>query len=490
MVGLELRFHVSADRSAAVHRELATATARTNRVRCQYFDTPGRRLAEVRLELRLQQSDGGWVQTLKSRADARLPRLENNSPVGGSHIAPQLDIALYSGTPTGDDLAAALGKEAAALQLVCETDMRCTSRVLRSAGAAVEVTLERGQIRAADKRLPACELRFKLRTGPASGLVTLASRWIDRHALWLDVRSVAERGDYLSRGIDAGPAVQARNPVLEGDMPADAALRAIVRTCIGQVLPNAAQLAAGVGGPEHVHQTRVGLRRLRSALRVFGDWSVAVEAAWSPALAQLFAQLGTARDRDVITDTLLPELRAAGAPYTELPPESGKHDAGEALRSPQCSKLLVELLAFALGGAAQSASSAGAQETPLVAMVRPRLKRMYRQLMNDSAGFLSLDDAMRHRTRKRLKRLRYCVEFVASLYDAKAVRRYLARLRPTQDVLGQLNDLSVADVAFRKQVERDARAWFAIGCLAAHRMQLLKDAALALESLVKAPRFW
>jgi len=115
---------------------------------------------------------------------------------------------------------------------------------------------------------------------------------------------------------------------------------------------------------------------------------------------------------------------------------------------------------------------------------------MHRQLTKDAAVFMSLDDAMRHRTRRRLKRLRYCVEFVASLYGAKAVRRYLARLRPAQDVLGQFNDLTVAEEAFRKQLEKDARAWFAIGCLAAFRMQVLKDAVLALTSLTKAAKFW
>jgi CHAD domain-containing protein len=115
---------------------------------------------------------------------------------------------------------------------------------------------------------------------------------------------------------------------------------------------------------------------------------------------------------------------------------------------------------------------------------------MHRQLKKDAAVFLTLDDTLRHRTRKRLKRLRYCVEFVASLYRAKDVRRYLARLRPAQDALGQYNDLTVAEAAFRGQLEHDARVWFALGWLAARRTQLLQEAARALEELARAPSFW
>jgi triphosphatase len=151
---------------------------------------------------------------------------------------------------------------------------------------------------------------------------------------------------------------------------------------------------------------------------------------------------------------------------------------------------MLQMFAFAHGGAQPGGSALSADRATLIALVRPRLERMHRRLKKDAAAFLSLDDAMRHRTRRRLKRLRYSVEFVASLYRPKAVRRYQARLQAAQDVLGQNNDLAVAEAAFRRQLEKDARAWFAIGYLAARRPQLLQKAARAFESLAKAPSFW
>jgi len=490
MFEIELKFQMPAAQHAAAHRALATSTAQTTRLRAQYVDTPDRRLAAAGLALRLRQEDRRWVQTLKGRGDGHLQRLEHEVPLAGQRGVPLIDVARHAGTPAGDALAAALGHDALALQPMFETDVRRTHRIVRSAGASVEVALDVGEIRAGDARLPLCELEFELKSGPLAGLLALAARWVERHALWLDVRTKAERGDRLARGMAAGPPVQARSPALKDDMHADAALRAIVSACLAQVLPNSAEFAAGVGGPEHLHQTRVGLRRLRSALRVFGDWSAAVDAAWQPALAELFGRLGTARDRDVLAASLLPELRAAGAPFTELPPDPSSDAAAEALRAPQCGKLLLELIAFAHGAAPPASDPGQEQKAAVSALARPRTQRMHRQLKKDAAVFLTLDDTMRHRTRKRLKRLRYSVEFVAALYPQKAVRRYLAQLRPAQDALGQYNDLMVAEAAFRAQIEHDARAWFALGWLAARRAQLLDVASQALERLAKAPGFW
>jgi triphosphatase len=122
--------------------------------------------------------------------------------------------------------------------------------------------------------------------------------------------------------------------------------------------------------------------------------------------------------------------------------------------------------------------------------VRPLLKQLHRQIANDAKDFLSADDATRHRTRKRLKRLRYSIEFVAPLFPAKALARYLAPLRRAQDALGVFNDMAVAEQVFRAQLAHEPRAWFAIGWLAARRASQLRRCALALGDLSTAKRFW
>lgn len=525
MVETELKFQVPPETRAAALRALATSTARSVSLRARYFDTPDRRLAAAGLALRLRKQGPRWVQTLKAPGASALQRIEHEVPVEQPKGEPQLDLARHAGTPAGRALAAALGERAGTLQLVFETDVRRTQRIVRSAGALVEVAFDCGEIIAGQRRAPLCEIEFELVRGPALGLLALAARWVERHRLWLDIRSKAERGERLDRGVEAGPVVGARPPRLTPDMSGDAALRSIIGTCLAQVLTNAADVAAGVGGPEHLHQLRIGLRRVRCALRAFGDWSGATDASWTPALAALFVRLGAARDRDVIAESVLPELRSAGAPLAELPPDNSSDDPGDALRGAACNKLLLELIGFSHPARApdaglsrrQAASSRPKPQGPrrgpcraqgaanavsvgapspesaqpdILALVKPRLRRMRRQLQADAAAFMTLDDTSRHRTRKRLKRLRYSLEFVAALVPAKAVKRCLARIRLAQDVLGRYNDLAVAEQTFRTQAAQDPRAWFAVGWLSARRAQLVPEATRALVKLARAPNVW
>ncbi|HSW08119.1 CYTH and CHAD domain-containing protein [Aquabacterium sp.] len=501
MFELELKFQIPAERRQALQRAVNTPAASTQRLQARYFDTPDRRLAAAALALRMRKEGPRWVQTLKGAGDGHLKRLEHEVPVAGARGGvPVLDIQRHAGTPVGKQLLAALDDAAPALALVYQTDIRRTTRLLRSGGALIELALDIGEIRAGDARLPVCELELELKRGDVAALTSLASRWAARHGLWLDVRSKSERGDLLARGEPANPPVLARTPPLHGRLAPDAALRCMVGSCLAHALPNAAAVAGDSGGPEHLHQLRVALRRLRSALRLFGDWSPATEAGWSPALATLFSRLGAARDRDMLTASVWPELMRAGAPALHAPSAPPEADAdplpGETCREPACTALMLDLMRFAHGEApaqptdtaAEASASAAADAPRLATLARQRLKRLHRQLQRDARAFATADDAARHRTRKRLKRLRYGVELSAGLSRAKAVKRYLACLRPAQDVLGRYNDLCVADALFRAQLPQDAQAWFAVGWIAARREQLLGKAVQAVERLADLPR--
>jgi triphosphatase len=488
MFETELKFQVPVAARERVQRALATATARSVPLRALYFDTPDRRLARAGLALRLRKEGPQWVQALKGRGANALDRIEHEVPLDARRGEPQLDLSRHAGASNAAALANALGDGVASLHVVFETDVLRTWRSVRSAGALVEVAFDRGEIRAGAARMPVCEIEFELKAGPLQGLLGLAKQWAARLGLWLDVRSKAEQGDRLARGVASGPVVQSTRPTLTHAMSGDEALRAIIGACLEQVLPNAADVAGGVGGPEHLHQLRIGLRRLRCALRVFGDVSPATDAVWAPALAVLFKQLGAARDRDALAESVLPELQRAGAPLAELPPGADDSDPGEALRSPEANRLLLELLGFAYGAAEAGSDLTGPAQTSFNSLVRQRLLRMRRQLKRDAVVFETGDDAHRHRTRKRLKRLRYSLEFVASLHSPRALKACFARLRGAQDTLGRSHDLVVAEQAFRALTATDARAWFAVGWLAAQREQCVPRAVKALSKLVEASR--
>ncbi len=488
MVETELKFQVPAAARERVQRALATSTARSLPLRAFYFDTPDRRLARSGLALRLRNEGEQWVQTLKGQGASALGRMEHECPLDVSHGEPRIDTSRHRGTPLALPLEAALGNAAASLNVVFETDVIRTLRLVRHEGALVEVAFDVGEIIAESNRRAVCEIEFELKRGPLAGLLGLAARWLLRHGLWLDVRSKAEQGDRLARSLTAGPVVQARSPKLNRDMSGDAALRCIVGACLAQVLPNAADVAGGVGGPEHLHQLRVGLRRLRSALRLFGNLSSAVDTAWEPALAVLFRDLGAARDRDALAESLLPELRRVGAPLAELLPGPQDGDPSTALRAAPANALMLDLIGFAHGTPEPGSVQTRAPQPELFSLVDPRLRRMRRQVKSDAAAFVQANDARRHRARKRLKRLRYGLEFAAGLYSPKALKRCLAEVRAAQQVLGRYNDLVVAEQVFRVQIERDPRAWFAIGWLTAQRAQQVPRAAKALAKVATAAK--
>lgn len=483
---IELKFQVPAARRQALQRALVTPKASTQRLQAQYFDTPDGRLAAAGITLRLRQQGQAWVQTLKCPGANRWTRLEHELPLTAETDEPALDLALHADTEAGRRLAAALGDQAERLQVVYLTDVQRSLRLVRGPGVQAEVALDVGQVRAGSERRELYELEFELKTGAVDALVALATRWVDRHRLWLDVISKPERGQQLAQGARSVAPVHAQPVVLEDPHSPDAALRQMVAACLTHLLPNAAEIAGGAASPEHLHQARVALRRLRTALRLYGDWSPEVDAEWAPALAALFVQMGAVRDRDALEAGLLPALRAAGAPLAELPAEAAAADPVQTLRSPACTRLWLALIAFAHGEPQDDAQPAGDAR----ALAAAQLERLQRQLARDAKAYAALADEQRHRARRRLKRLRYGIEFTASMFRAKKVEAYLAQLKPAQDALGEYNDLVIAEQAFGRLVPAQPQAWFALGWLAARRRALQEASRRRLQKWAKRPGFW
>jgi inorganic triphosphatase YgiF len=110
--------------------------------------------------------------------------------------------------------------------------------------------------------------------------------------------------------------------------------------------------------------------------------------------------------------------------------------------------------------------------------------------LGDVEHFERAEPALQHRTRKRLKRLRYAFEFMVPLYPGKAGRRLQRAIAGAGEALGLMNDLHVASVGYQAMVPDEPRAWFALGWLAARRRQATADAAHRLARLAAMPRPW
>lgn len=482
----ELKFQIPPARAAALRRAVATPASRTVRLQTMYADTADRRLAAAGLALRLRKEGRTWVQTIKGAGDGLMQRLEHEVRLPAAAGAPSFDPRRHEGSPAGAALAAALG-EGATLQVLYRTDVRRLLRRVRHGGATIEIALDRGRILAGDKSVPVDEIEFELVAGAPAALVALAARWAQRHGLWWDVRTKSERGYRLALGLDQVPAVKARPVELPDGAGPRQAWSLVLQSALAQALPNAAEIAAGTDAPEHLHQLRVAIRRLRSALRWFGDWggdavaAQALEADWR----EPFGRLGAARDADVLAQSLQPALAAAGAPPFDWPAPAAAAGPGEVVRGPQFNALLLRSLAASLAPDAADPGAGGADAKALAAAAATVLRRAWRRLLRDAVGFAAAPVDEQHRIRKRIKRFRYGLEGLRPLLAARAAARLHRRVCTALDALGELNDLHAAEARLRAIAEHEPRAWFAVGWVRA-RQETLRDRAAAALARVAA----
>jgi triphosphatase len=491
MTEFELKLEVPAHSLAAVRSSLRRGNTVTQRLRARYFDTADGLLEKHKVVVRLRLEGRSWVQAAKAPGGALLERLEHEVPVaapaGGA--APAVDLARHAGTPAGDAILQALGLAPGdafpQLSLAYETDVRREKRPVRTRGAVVELALDVGHIRAGNRSMPLCELELELKSGEPAALIRLAGRWCAKHALWLNPASKSMRGQRLAAGEASGPAVGADPPVIDAGAGGHGIAAAIVRSCLEQVLPNAGEVAGGTGTDEHVHQLRVGLRRLRTALRELQALAPDLDPAWEAPLAGVFRALGRQRDRQQLAAALLPQLQAAGGPPLSVPAApAGARDTAMLVRTPAFQGALLELLAFTRSG------SQGLARSQSLRLLRGRLQRLFGRVLKDGKHFQRLDDTQRHQVRKRLKRLRYLAQFCQPLFHPGRAPAFLDGLKPAQDALGSYNDEVVALQAMRELAAAQPEAWFAVGWLTARGPQRARSARRSLRALASLNPFW
>jgi inorganic triphosphatase YgiF len=482
---IELKLRVPAHRFADVQAAVR-GRMQAPRVHLQaiYMDTPSFRLAANGIGWRLRREGRQWVQTVKADVTAGgdgMRRFEDNVVVR-HHDHP--DASLHDAHPAGERLNEVLATLDEAPTERFRTDIWRISRPLRVPGGRVELALDRGEIVAEDRRLTVSELEIELLSGNPLAVIQAARTWSVRHGLWLDAATKAHRGVMLSQGLSVAAIAKAPTPVLTDDMSVDAALREITRACMVQILGNCSAIAAGLGSNEHIHQARVGIRKLRTALRELQDEVPATDPSWPQRLADVFAGLGASRDRDVVLAEWLTSLDEAGAPDIATP-RGPEVDPGELLRGPEFTALMLDLLAF-VHGAASPADPA----QPLRAVICERLDRLRRHSLGKPKRFAALPVEAQHEVRKDLKRLRYLAELSASLFSAKKVTRFVKALAPAQDALGALNDLVVAGEFFRAMAVTDAPAWFAVGWLASRHDDTVHACVAPLRAAAEAKPYW
>ncbi|WP_448187268.1 CYTH and CHAD domain-containing protein [Azospirillum sp. sgz301742] len=423
---VELKLHVHPDdlaRLAALPALRARAEGETvsGRLRTVYFDTPDLRLFARGIALRLRHDGARRVQGLKTvQADpqgdaaAVAVRREWEWPVEGD--APDFERLDTEGAGALVPLDAR-----GDLMPIFATDFTRTAVLVRlDAQTSVEVAIDDGTVAAgrSDERIS--EIELELKSGRIGRLFALAQEIHRVVPLRIGIESKAELGYRLVSGRPPMP-VLTEPPALSPLSTVAEAFRHVMRQGLRQLLANEPCVLAG-GDAEGLHQIRVALRRLRTALALFGPVIASVETKHL--------------DREI--RRLSKRLR------------SPAEQADAALREPRCTALILALGVWLEEGHWHAdADTAGRAllDRPMADLAGPWLAALHAK-----ARKADLDRPKR--LRRRLRTLRTAVEFFRGLYLPATVRPYGASLEALLETLDAARNAKAANPLKRRADQR------------------------------------
>jgi triphosphatase len=345
-------------------------------------------------------------------------------------------------------------------------------------GQVVTVTAAKGILRAVTAEQPVGRVWLEGEDHAVRAIAMLIAQAIP---VAVPLTSLAAEAIALATGRPAPPRRRGA-PILPIEIPSiPDALTHILGHLIDVILANASvAVRPGTEGMEAVHQMRVAVRRIRSALSIFRPVVPpgALDATGA-SLKQLGAMLGPTRDWDVFADETVPLIQAV------LPnnPHLERLVSAAARRRKECQKILaaylsgpafrtlgIELAWFASASFwhIQTPAEPGIATEPMTleSFAAQVLQQRWKKLLTSGKRIEELDIPSLHAVRLRAKRTRYAAEMFAALHHGKSASRFIRRLSVLQERLGVLNDGAVATHLMEELGGPTGRHAYATGIIA------------------------
>lgn len=511
---IALEFHCSPEdlqrlRTLPIIKKLTVGRAYTRHLSGVYFDTPGRLFRKNHITLDVHTNGRRYIQCVTSE--------ENR--VGGIVVHDRCENRVVTDAPDpyvikNTDLRRLvdrLGRNR--MKEVFRVDFKRTAyRLNLGEGGAATLDLDCGEIIAGSNSEPFNEARLTLNAGAPRQLLDLALEILSAAPLRVAVAGRTERGFAMVEGRGSSRRKNAKLDLSE-DATFEDALVHTIRHCLKHLLANETNVLESED-PEGVHQMRVALRRLLSALQLFKSVlppdqcrHVVSEAKW------LTKQLAETRDWDVFINEIVAPAAAHSdekGPFSVLLERTATQRARcrkasrQAILSGRYTRFL---LLVGTWTARRAWRDRPASETsallfsPVTDLSDNLINIKHGKVTDKGRRFDELTVAERHQLRIQVKKLRYAVDFFSSLYPHDRIRPYAAMLSKLQDSLGYCNDVAVAEtlvsrlVAECKDDRNDAlqcqrAGGIVIGwhthILALSEETLRKD----LRNFIRTKRFW
>ena len=464
-----------------------------------YYDTPGLELRKAGISLRLRTGGGPPVQTVKMRTGMRggiSNPFESEGPVAGE--IPDLDAIPSKAVRKRVESIL----DGSAPEPVVRTDITRIHLPPDCFDGVADLSLDRGTVSAGGREEHFNEAELELAEGTANELLALALDLFRDKAWRFSNSTKAERGYRL---LENGPEFEA---VPERASPAqlrpgarlNRGFAIMAASAVDQILSNWEAVLVN-DDPECAHQLRIGLRRLRTVLKMVRP------VIDTPELRALEAELrdagrlvGRLRDADVILiDIAAPALAffndtdAATALDAILARDRVEERATvrEGLREQRWNEMLLRLALLPYGAGWQGTIG---DDVPRLKTFAPEaLQHAWKTVRKEARRLAELTVAERHQLRKHLKTLRYRCEAFQSLFPAGRYDEFLLALKTLQDKFGYLNDVELArSMAARLPEDADVRAaaGFVLGWHAALLEHEWADVTARWDSLNATRPFW
>jgi inorganic triphosphatase YgiF len=443
-IELKLELEPGSSEKLTNHALLRGGPAKATDQISTYFDTADGAIRQAGFSLRVREAKGKFIQTVK----------QSDGPAAGLFDRPEWEQEIDSADVNFDaadqtPLAPLLGKKIRKrLEPLIKVEVRRSLWNVHSAGCEIELILDEGVVTGGGDSETIAEVELELKQGEPGALIELARDLAKAAPLRLGVLTKAERGYRLADG-SSGKILKAEPIELRADMNAADGFAAIAYACLRHFRLNE-ELVVTKRDPGALHQARVAMRRLRSAFTLFRPvisddtyQRLREEVRW------FTNQLGDARNLDVLMKRF---GRDKGEEADRLRERlSTERDAAyeqviDALRSDRLRALMIDIVGWIETGLWRETNEMA--RLPLPEYARTQLDKRWRKVRKGGKDLKAADPEVRHQLRIEVKKLRYAVEFLASLTrgdDALGRQKaFVAALEEMQEQLGELNDVETA----------------------------------------------
>ena len=218
-------------------------------------------------------------------------------------------------------------------------------------------------------------------------------------------------------------------------------------------------------GPEPVHQMRVGTRRLRTALQVFGRSITLPKEAQEKQISNLTHVLGELRDLDVqtseLTHTYRPRLNSMEQTLLDKAAKTLHRHRRKAFAKTEATltRSRYQDLKAAYEQWLEQPQYTPIAQLPLLSLIPDLLHPLLSQVLLHPGWLSHADNSSEssnnalHDLRKVCKQVRYQAEFFACFYG-EAFQNWVEEIKTIQSQLGQLHDSQVLSDLLKNELSK------------------------------------